>query len=246
MMEQIVKIFRGYWLLLILSLIVFSMLLSLGFWQLKRLTWKEELLATIETRIASSPSSLEEILTKFHAGEDVEYMPVYIEGNFQHSFERHFYATNNGVPGWYVFTPLQFESSRIIFVNRGFVPVTLKLANQRKESLIGGQVEVTGLVRVPPEKKPNFFTPDNQLEDNEFYWRNLKEMISSISLPTGDQVEPLFIDAKPNPNLVYPQGGTTLIKLPNNHLQYAITWFGLALILVAVCSSFLWSKLKEY
>ena len=245
-MDRILNIFKAHWLLLILSFIVFTILLSLGYWQLKRLYWKEELLSTIEARIDFIPKSIEEILTIYRAGEDVEYMPVILTGTFKHSSERHYYATHNGVAGWFVFTPFQFENARIIFVNRGFVPETLKHADQRLESLIDGKIEIVGLVRIPPKNRPNIFIPDNQPDKNQFYWRSLEEMTSSVTLLRDYQVEPLFIDAKSIPNLNYPKGSTTLVKLPNNHLQYAITWFGLAIVLIGVCGRFLWIKWNEY
>ena len=244
-MNRMIKFVQTQLFLLLLCLIVFGILLSLGFWQLKRLAWKEELIATIEARVDLPPKSIEAVLEKLYQNEDVEYMPVQVDGFFQHSSERHYYATHNSVPGWFVFTPLQIENERIIFVNRGFVPTILKSALQRKESQIEGKVRIVGLVRVPPEKKPNLFTPDNRLEENEFYWRSLNEMISSSSLPSEYRVEPFFVDAESIPNLAYPQGGTTLIQLPNNHLHYAITWFGLAVVLVIICGGFLRSRWKE-
>ena len=238
--------FRSHWLLVFLCFVVFSFLLSLGFWQLKRLAWKEDLLATIDSRINSTPVPFDEVLEKFEIDEDVEYIPVIVYGSFLHSGEKHYYATHNGVPGWFVFTPFHFDNAQTVFINRGFVPTTLKAATLREESLIEGEVEVIGLVRIPPKEKPNIFTPENQPDKNEFYWRDLRAMAESVEIPKDHNIIPLFIDAGPNQNVAFPIGGTTLINLPNNHLHYALTWFGLAIVLVVISSRLLWKNLKRY
>ena len=244
-MNHILQIFRVHWFLIFVSLVVFSILMALGNWQLKRLAWKEDLLSNISSRTNSAPVAFDEILKRFETGEDVEYIPVYVNGYFQHTDEKHYYATHNGVPGWYVFTPLHFENTQTVFVNRGFVPTALKFSNLRLESLINGKTKVIGLVRIPPVEKPNIFTPENQINKNEFYWRDLKAMSDSVDLPNENTIAPLFIDAKQDQNLIFPIGGTTQIHLPNNHLQYAVTWFGLAFVLVIICSRFIWKEFKQ-
>jgi surfeit locus 1 family protein len=93
---------------------------------------------------------------------------------------------------------------------------------------------VTGLARDPLAEKPSFIVPENEPAKNMFYWKDLAVMASSTGLPAG-KVLPFFVDANNSPNPGgLPVGGVTLIDLPNNHFQYALTWYGLALVLLVV------------
>lgn len=226
---------RSSWLLSVLALAAFAVLLALGFWQVQRLQWKEALIATIDARVNSAPQSLQEVEARFYETADVDYWPVSASGEFLHQAERHFFATWQGRSGFYVYTPLLLDDGRAVFVNRGFVPFDNKEPATRPQGQVGGEVTVTGLVRNPLAEKPSFIVPDNQPDRNIFYWKDIEVMAASADLPADTQVLPFFIDANDaaNPGGL-PQGGVTMISLPNSHLQYAVTWFGLAAALAAV------------
>ncbi|TWG89653.1 surfeit locus 1 family protein [Mesorhizobium sp. J18] len=228
------------WLLLVLSALALAALLSLGTWQVQRLQWKEGLLAQINERIASDPVPLAEMETIFAQGGDVDYRPVRLNGRFVHSDERHFLATHEGQSGFFVHTPLQLADGRYIFVNRGFVPYDRKDPATRSEGLTEGEVEVTGLARAAPAEKPSWIVPDNDPAKNIFYWKDLATMAATAGMSEGAEVLPFYVDADETPNPGgLPVGGVTLIDLPNNHLQYAITWYGLALGLCGVVAAWL-------
>jgi surfeit locus 1 family protein len=94
---------------------------------------------------------------------------------------------------------------------------------------------VRGLARNPLAGKPSWILPDNDLAKNVFYWKDLSAMAASAGLPEGAVVLPFFVDVDATPNAGgLPVGGVTLLDLPNNHLQYAVTWYGLAAALAAV------------
>ncbi len=210
-------------------------LLALGTWQVQRLQWKEALIATISERIHAAPLPLADIEAKLATGADVDYWPVIAQGRFLHRGERHFLATHDGQSGFFVYTPLQLVDGRIVFVNRGFVPYDLKDPAKRQEGQVEGEVSVTGLARDPLAEKPSSIVPDNDPAQNIFFWKDVEAMAASAGLPEGMEVLPFFIDAgtAPNPG-GWPVGGVTLIELPNNHLQYAVTWYGLAAALAGV------------
>ena len=85
--------------------------------------------------------------------------------------------------------------------------------------------------------------PDNDLAKNIFYWKDLPTMAATAGLPAGDKLVPFFIDADKTPNPGgLPVGGVTIIDLPNSHLQYAVTWYGLAAALLAVAGISLWRR----
>ena len=224
---------RGFATLSLLALAIMAALVSLGIWQVNRLAWKEGLISDIELRVKAPPLEFAVWLTA-KQGED--YWPVIISGTYRHEGERHFFATHKGQSGYYVYTPLQTASGAFVIVNRGFVPFDRKDAATRIEGQVAGLVTVDGLARTAPEAKPSSVVPDNDPAKNLFYWKDLKAMSSSAGLPADAKVLPGFIDAAASatPPSGLPEGGVTLVELPNNHLQYALTWYGLAATLAAV------------
>jgi surfeit locus 1 family protein len=220
---------------LLLAVAAFAILVGLGIWQVQRLHWKEGLLETIAARMAETPRSLGEIEALLREGSDVDYRPMTAEGRFHHTGERHVLATRAGQSGWHVYTPLALADGRFLFVNRGFVPYDLKDPAKRPVGQIEGEVRVQGLARTAPQEKPSFIVPDNDPAANLFYWKDLQAMGETAGLPADADVLPFFLDtdATPTPG-GFPVGGTTRVDLPNNHLQYAMTWFGLAAALLAV------------
>ena len=218
----------------VLFLLLLAALLALGTWQVQRLAWKEQLLSDIAERRGAAPVSIEAIEAILGQGGDVEYRPVTVTGTFANNRERHFVATWHGRTGYYVYTPLALADGRFVFVNRGFVPFENKEPEMRKQGQLTGQQTVTGLARMQLDGKPSSIVPDNDLAKNIFYWKDLGTMASTVGIP-AERLVPFFIDAddKPNPKGM-PIGGVTQFDLPNNHLQYAVTWYGLALALLAV------------
>lgn len=216
------------------------MLVALGTWQVERLRWKEALIAMIDLRVSADPLPLDAIEAKFAAESDVDYWPVRASGVFLHQSERHFLATHDGRSGFFVYSPLGLDDGRFVFVNRGFVPYELKDAGTRAAGQVAGRVTVRGLARNPLHDKPSFIVPDNDEGGNIFFWKDLEAMARTAGLPAGAEVLPFFIDAGaaavPGG---WPFGGVTRVDLPNNHLQYAVTWYGLAAALAAVLALFL-------
>ncbi|WP_189521313.1 MULTISPECIES: SURF1 family protein [unclassified Mesorhizobium] len=222
-------------LLLGLGLVLFAILLGLGTWQVQRLHWKEGLIETIDRRTHAAPRPLADVERELAATHDVDYTPVTVTGILLHQGERHFFSTWEGDTGFNVYTPLRLDDGRFVLVNRGFVPYDLKDPAKRRQGEVAGKVTVTGLARNPLPEKPSMMLPDNDVAKNIFYWKDRDVMASTAGLPAGAVLVPFFIDADKTPNPGgLPVGGVTIIDLPNNHLQYAVTWYGLAAALAAV------------
>ena len=239
---------RGFpWFLVGFTAVAFAILLVLGTWQVQRLAWKESLIASIEGRVASAPLSLADVERQFAQSGDVDYQPVVAEGRFRHDAEQFFFATYRGNSGWFVYTPLDLADGRAVFVNRGFVPYDRKDAGTRAEGQVAGEVSVTGLARNPLAEKPSFIVPENEPARNIYYWKDIAAMADAAGI-ARDRLVPFFIDAgdAANPGGL-PVGGVTLIDLPNNHLQYAITWYGLAAALAGVFAFWMirWRKARH-
>ncbi|WP_245451336.1 SURF1 family protein [Georhizobium profundi] len=220
---------------LVVILAAFGALIALGTWQVERLQWKEALLATIEQRIVAEPMALPEAEALFAAEQDVEYVPIRLSGTFDHASEQHFLATHQGQSGWYVYTPLTLEDGRSIIVNRGFVPYDMKNIADRPWQEPTGIVGFDALARNPLFEKPGFVVPDNAPADNLWYWKDFEAMREAMGLQTESLV-PFFADIRTYdaPVNSYPIPGVTQVALPNNHLQYAVTWYGLAAALAGV------------
>jgi surfeit locus 1 family protein len=218
----------------IVVLIALAILISLGTWQVERLHWKEGLLADIASRRTSAPVELSAIEAMHAGGTDIEYRPVTVTGRYVNNKERHFFATWRGQTGFYVYTPLELADGRYLFVNRGFVPYENKEPEMRMQGQLTGQQTVTGLARNRLPGKPSWVVPENDLAKNVFYWKDIDAMTSSDGFDPA-KVVPFFVDADSTPNPKgMPIGGVTEIDLPNNHLEYAFTWYGLAAVLVGI------------
>jgi surfeit locus 1 family protein len=227
------------------TLVALSILLGLGTWQLQRKAWKEALIAQIETRSRGEPGAVlpEPAWSEWRANTD-EFRRVRLTGTFLHEHEALVHGLapgERGAPaqGFYLFTPLRLGSGATVVVNRGFVPTELRDPGSRPQSQPPGEVTVTGLVRAPDAGA--WFTPENVPAQNRWFTRDPQAIAAARGL---DRVAPFYVeaDATPNPG-GWPRGGQTRFDRPNNHLQYALTWYGIALTLVGVFGAFAWRRL---
>jgi surfeit locus 1 family protein len=206
------------------------LLLGLGVWQVQRLYWKERLIAERAAAVAAPAVPAPQTLAQ---ARRLDFHHVVAAGIFLHAKEIYLGASAGaGRIGYQVLTPLAEPSGRVVFVNRGFIPADLKSPARRAAGQIAGTVHIVGLLRLPPAGRPNWFLPDNRPDLNYWFWVDLPAMAAADAL---ERVAPFYIDAgaAPNPG-GWPKGGATPLELPNDHLQYAITWFSLAVALIVV------------
>ena len=211
----------------------FLVLLGLGIWQLERLQWKEALIAERAVALASPPTTLP---TDLAAARAMEYRPVRASGTLLNDHEFFLGASNDaGQTGFHVITPLRLPDGQLLLVNRGWISGDLKDPAKREAGQLAGTVEIEGLVRLPVKGWPDWLDwalPANDCARNYWFWLDLKAMASCGGL---ERVLPFMIDAGPAPNPGgWPRGGVTRTALPNDHLQYAITWFALAVAVVVI------------
>ncbi len=214
----------------LIALVALGILCSLGTWQLSRKIWKDALVRQIDARLKAPPRMIEAgAIFASGAAALQPYERVRISGRFHHDKERYLFADGREGSGFHVLTPLEVAAGQIVWVNRGYVPAGLKAPERRVPGQVAGTVEVVGLVREQGER--NSFTPDNDVQKNVWYWRDLPGLSRSAFPAAGTATAPIAIDAElePKPPGGWPRGGVTLVKLPNRHLEYAGTWYGLAL-----------------
>jgi surfeit locus 1 family protein len=221
-----------------------AVLVGLGTWQLERKRWKEDLLAKMAARVGADPVPMARLGDPAAPGADIEYRHVTVVGRFHHDRERYLYQPGPGGLGWHVYTPLQTAPGRILWVNRGLVPDTAKDPAKRSAGQVVGEIQVQGLLRKAPAKA--LFAPQNDPRGNLWYWPDVAALTISAFPPGTVMVLPLVleVDAKPLPPGGLPAGGVTRINLPNRHLEYAVTWFGLAATLVGVYFAFAATRLR--
>ncbi len=241
-----------------------AFLIALGNWQMRRLAWKEGLIAAIAERVKAPPVPIEEAL--LHAqlpGLDrqwnfdaVEYRHVHALGKFDHTQERFVYEPREEGPGWLIFTPLYLTSERNfgyrmypgpcagrIIVNRGWVPDALKDPGSRSAGQVVGDIDVDGLLR--RSTPGGMFTPKGDPARNIFYARDVVELYGASCGNLKDTPFVLDAGAEPPNSGGWPKGGTTRLELPNRHLEYALTWYGLAAALLGVFAAFAATRWRQ-
>nr|WP_249797900.1 SURF1 family protein [Bradyrhizobium sp. 199] len=214
--------------LTVLSLTVFMTLIALGVWQIERRAWKLALIDRVERRVHApavpipSPASWSAV----SAAND-EYRHVSVAGRFLHDRETLVQAVTEEGPGYWVLTPLLRDDGTQVLVNRGFVPAERREASTRQSGNPNGQVELSGLLRMTESK--GGFLRNNVPQHNRWYSRDVAAIAAARGL---HDVAPFFVDAGAGSQIAGgPIGGLTVIRFPNNHLIYALTWLALAFML---------------
>jgi len=217
---------------------------ALGVWQVKRLAWKEDLIARVNARVHLPPAPAPQPAAwgAVSAGQD-EYRPVTIKGRLLADKTILVKASvllnildESGGAGYWVMTPLSAEDGSFTFINRGFVP----LDKTAPISAPPGDVTITGLLRLS-EGGGRLFNK-NEPQNNIWYHRQLPALAQAAGLPPA-KVAPYFIDADNSPNPGgWPRGGLTEVHFSNNHLVYALTWFSGALGILLAAALMLRSK----
>jgi surfeit locus 1 family protein len=228
--------FRPYPGLTIACAILFAVLCGLGTWQLERLQWKLNLIATVNGHMAAAPVSLDQIQAmKF---DDAQYRRVTLAGRFDHAHEAYVFTTDAGAAVYHVLTPFTADDGKVLMVDRGEVPKEKLDPATRVSGNVAGEVQVTGVWRAPDA--PGSFTPPPDLAHRIWYARDLASIAATDHLTLSAPVV-IEADATPNPG-GWPRGGQTVVSFRNQHLSYAVTWFGLAIVLLCVWLSYHISK----
>jgi surfeit locus 1 family protein len=228
---------RRSWLgLLLPATVVFIVLIGLGVWQIQRKAWKEALIADLTERVAAPPQALPvpRDWSALDAAKD-EYRRVRFTAQFDNGNEALVFASASGFrpdvadagPGYWVFTPARLADGGVVMVNRGFVPDARRNPQTRLEGQVSGPVTLVGAMRWPDTR--HWFTPGDDSAHNLWFMRDPAPIAAAKGLGS---VAPFYVEQEtPAPPGGLPQPGKLIVSLPDNHLQYALTWFGLAAVL---------------
>ncbi len=218
-----------------------AVLISLGSWQVKRLQWKSGLIAKVEQRLGAAPIAFDDAVRRAEAGEDMEYVPVRLVAQKPDrapiGSSARVFGSYEAVPGYFYFAPLKTDGATNVFVNFGFVPQT-ETDVVFPDAAMGdaGAMEVTGLFRTAEKMSPpaSWFRPVEQSADGLWFVRDPTLFADRAGVSTV----PYYIDSFAIEGRAWPKGGTTRLKFNNRHLEYALTWFGLAATLFGVWLAF--------
>ncbi|MGC9370272.1 MAG: SURF1 family protein [Paracoccaceae bacterium] len=209
---------------LLFGLVGAAILVSLGSWQLRRLEWKEGVLAEIEARINDAPVALP-------AAPDPEadrYLPVRVAGRFTGEQVRVLASVKQVGAGHRLIAAFETGGRRVL-VDRGFLPL-----QSGSDALPEGEVTLTGNLHWPDEV--DGYTPDPEPEKDLWFARDVPALAAHM------RTEPVLIVAR----AVSGQGGAVAPMpvdtsgIPNDHLGYAATWFGLAIVWLGMTALLLW------
>ena len=238
---------RGALIPSVAALAAFVALVSLGMWQLDRKAWKEGLIASIEQRLAAPPVALPAASTwpQLTAAQD-EFLRVAVRAEFLNDREATVYTIGSsmrdgaGSPGYWIFTPARLDNGGVVMVNRGFVPEGKRLPLTRPDGEIRGPVNVVGVLRWP--EAAGLFTPAADPGRNIWFSRDS----NAIAAAKGIHAAPFYVELEsPDPPGGLPRTGRLHAVLPNNHFGYALTWLGLATVLVGAYGAWLFSGWRK-
>ncbi|MEP4379955.1 MAG: SURF1 family protein [Alphaproteobacteria bacterium] len=221
-----------------LALPVLIVLIGLGTWQVQRLQWKNELIATRAERVGALPVEITEALAAAGDLADVEYRPVTVSGELRN--DRAMILLNrvhNGQVGGHLIAPMELANGLgTVMVDRGW----MSLPDLRAFAAAGGEsVTLDGFVRM--YTAPGGFVPENEPATNNWFFMHEGEMLAAAGLsgPVGFYVQ---AGPKATPPGVYPMGAVPDVNLRNSHLEYAVTWYALAAVFLVIFFIFHWNR----
>jgi surfeit locus 1 family protein len=195
------------------------LLVGLGVWQVERLAWKRALIAQTSARLAAAPVPAPGPAEWRSVAPADAYRRLRVTGRYRAGADTLTQAVTDYGPGFWVLTPFRSDAGYTLLVNRGFVPTGARPAPPPADT-----TQVVGLLRLTEPE--GGFLRSNVPASDRWYSRDVAAIAAKRGLGT---VAPYFIDAdRVAPPGQWPQGGLTVVRFPNNHLSYALTWFGLA------------------
>jgi surfeit locus 1 family protein len=208
---------------LLFTILTFCILVSLGFWQIYRLHKKELFLTSIQTNLINDPVDLQSI-----RNENLLYAKIKIYGHFLSDLDIHLYGRKKN--SYYLLSPFQTNDNQIIPVIRGwFATKDKKAINHKFET---ANEEIVGFVLAG--EKNRFYIPSNDLKNN--IWFSLD--LTQLSQIFGFKLTDFYLLQTDITNLhseyLKSISINNLLHIKNDHLEYAITWFSLALCLMII------------
>ncbi|MGN1056332.1 MAG: SURF1 family protein [Comamonas sp.] len=222
--------------LAIAGIALFISFISLGTWQVQRRAWKLDLIERVNQRVHSAPVPVPSApMWPQVQRETHEYLPLKAQGQWLEGRSVLTQAVSDLGAGFWVLTPLQMGDGTQLLVNRGFIPTQQRQAFAQRiasapQDAAGETVTVTGLLRLSESK--GGFMRDNAPAEDRWHSRDVQAIAQAKGLT---QAAPFFMDAglpTETAPATWPRAGLTVIQFTNTHAVYALTWYGLALMVL--------------
>lgn len=222
----------------IFTLAMVAVFVGLGLWQLQRRVEKHALIAALTERLAAAPGSLPQpsqwsALTP----ERDEFRRVSFVAAYEPRPDAMVYSSGSAVredvigPGTWAFLPARLPGGETVVINAGFVQNTMQERAQQDRAvtrlITGAPVTLSGYLRFP--ESAGSLTPPENSAKRLWFTRDHLAMARALGWGDGKTVAPFYIDLEtPVPESGIPKPGPLTVHLKDDHLQYAVTWFGLA------------------
>lgn len=233
----------------LLSILGVAILCSLGSWQIARMSEKRAFIERLTAQAAGAPAAMPPAAS--WAALDpaaLDLTRVSARGTFIDGFagvRTTIAAGERGTRqlagfGRWIFQGFRLDDGGVILVNRGFVPEG-RLGEIKPAS---GPATVTGFLRAAEAR--GSFTPADLPANREFYTRDPAAIAASLGIGAA---APFYLEAERQGDGLTPPAGVDakelIARIPDNHLSYALTWFGLALTLIGVFAAFAWQGRRK-
>lgn len=222
-------------------LVSLAILIGLGAWQMQRLAWKQDLLTRIAALEGEAPVPAEAALGRLAAGEDMDYRRVRVAcPGLSHAPWLELYALHEGQPGVRLISACRLAGGPYgsVLVDRGFVPDAVS-ARPPRDPQAAQPLELDAVIRAPED--PSLFAAANTPQT--WFRRDIPAMARALGAPRPAPVF-LMAETSTNPEWAALTPLPAPVGLTNRHLEYALTWFGLAGALLAVYAAVLWRRWK--
>ena len=241
-------------------IVALPVLIALGNWQWNRMHWKQGLLQRLEAAAAAKPIRMRVVpsnamITSAKELKALRFRRIAVSGVFEHQHQMHVWAPGPDGAAWSVVTPLRLRldaaaESRLsrtqathLLVIRGVVPADKKDPAQRSFGEVTGPTGLTGRIRLD---RPNAWANEPNIEKNEWFTRDWKAMTTHIQASKEEpmRMAPFFLEAEHPSHRTAPKPDLKALTLTNRHLEYAMTWWGLAATLAGVFAVYAWGRIK--